>query len=104
MPFGDARALVTGTIGTGKSTEILRIAEARSSQDLVVVLDLQRHFSQVVGDENALRNIEAWEVVFLGALAVVRMANEILPYPIPQYMLDDLGRAWDNSARSRSPA
>ena len=100
MPFGDARALVTGTIGTGKSTELLRIAEARSSQDLVVVLDLQRHFSQVVGDENALRNIEAWEVVFLGALAVVRMANEILPYSIPQHLLDDLARAWDKAAQA----
>ncbi len=100
MPFGDARALVTGTIGTGKSTEILRIAEARSSQDLVVVLDLQRHFSQVVGDEDALRNIEAWEVVFLGALAVVRMAHEILPYSIPQHFLDDLSRAWDKAANA----
>ncbi len=100
MPFGDARALVTGTIGTGKSTELLRIAEARSSADLVVVLDLQRHFSEVVGDENALRNIEAWEVVFLGALAVVRMAAEILPYPIPPELLNDLARAWDKAAQA----
>jgi len=56
-PFDGTRVLVTGTTGTGKSTELLRIAEARSGDDFVVLLDLQRHFSEVVGDEQALRNI-----------------------------------------------
>lgn len=32
VPFGEPRALVSGTIGTGKSTELLRIADARSRQ------------------------------------------------------------------------
>jgi hypothetical protein len=100
VPFGEPRALVTGTIGTGKSTELLRMAEARSGRDFVVVLDLVRHFSEVVGDEQALRSVEAWEVVFLAGLAVLRAANEVLPYPIPQSMQDDLGRAWERAAKA----
>jgi hypothetical protein len=100
VPFGEPRALVTGTIGTGKSTELLRIAETRSGHDFVVVLDLVRHFSEVVGDEQALRSVEVWEVVFLAGLAVVRASNEVLPYPIPDGMQKDLSRAWERVARA----
>lgn len=100
VPFGEPRALVTGTIGTGKSTELLRMAETRSGHDFVVVLDLVRHFSEVVGDEQALRNVEAWEVVFLAGLAVVRASNEVLPYPVPASMLQDLHRAWERVAKA----
>jgi hypothetical protein len=43
-PFAsDARILVTGTIGTGKTTELLRVAEARAHHEFVVFLDLARH-------------------------------------------------------------
>lgn len=100
VPFGEQRALVTGTTGTGKSTELLRIAEARSGRDFVVVLDLVRHFSEVVGDEQALRNVEAWEVVFLAGLAVLRASNEVLPYKVPPAMIDELGRAWERVAKA----
>ncbi|KYF82742.1 hypothetical protein BE17_40720 [Sorangium cellulosum] len=100
MPFGDTRALVTGTTGTGKSTELLRIAEARSGQDFVIVLDLHRHFAEVVGDEQALRNVGAWEVVFLAGLALVRAASELLPYPIPASYVADLSAAWEKVARA----
>ena len=101
VPFGEQRALVMGTTGTGKSTELLRIAEARTGRDFVVVLDLVRHFSEVVGDEQALRNVEAWEVVFLAGLAVLRAAAEVpLPYPVPESMVEELGRAWGRVARA----
>jgi hypothetical protein len=100
MPFGDTRVLMTGTTGTGKSTEVLRIAESRSGHDFVVVLDLQRHFSQVVGDEQALRKVSSWEVVFLAGLAVLRAATEILPYPIPEQYVKDLGNAWEKVAKA----
>lgn len=100
MPFGNTRALLTGTTGTGKSTELLRIAEARSGQDLVVVLDLHRHFSEVVGDEQALRNVSAWEVVFLAGLAVARAAEELLPYPIPDAQMRELAAAWEKVAKA----
>ncbi|MGK4005096.1 hypothetical protein WMF31_20885 [Sorangium sp. So ce1036] len=99
-PFEGTRALVTGTTGTGKSTELLRIAEARSRHDFVVVLDLQRHFSDVVGDEQALQDISSWEVVFLAGLAVARAAKELLPYPLPDQHLEELARAWQKAAKA----
>lgn len=100
VPFGEQRVLVTGTIGTGKSTELLRIAEQRTGRDFVVVLDLVRHFSEVVGDEQALRNVDAWEVVFLVGLAVLRASNEVLPYPVPEPMIKELGQAWARVAKA----
>src|SRR4051812_34457218 len=61
------KVLLTGTIGTGKSTELLRVAEARArnGDDFVILLDLVRHFRKVVGDLEALQNVTAWEVCFL---------------------------------------
>jgi hypothetical protein len=100
MPFGDTRVLMTGTTGTGKSTEVLRIAKQRSEQDLVVVLDLQHHFSKVVGDEQALRKVSSWEVVFLAGLAILRTGAELLPHPIPGQYIRDLGSAWEKVAKA----
>lgn len=100
MPFADSRVLLTGTVGTGKSTELLRIAEERMSEDFVIVLDLHRHFAEVMGDEQALERVESWEVVFLAGVALVRAANELLPYPIPKEHLDGLARAWKKLAEA----
>lgn len=60
-PFGSPRVLLTGTVGTGKTTELLRVAEARAAagKELVIVLDLVQHFSSVVGDVEALEHIGA---------------------------------------------
>ena len=54
----------------------------------------------MVGDEQALRNVSAWEVVFLAGLAVVRAANEILPYKIPDAYLTELSSAWEKVAKA----
>ena len=54
MPFGDPRILLTGTVGTGKTTELLRMAEARKDRELVVFLDLARQFNEVIKDPAAL--------------------------------------------------
>jgi hypothetical protein len=100
-PFEGTRVLVTGTTGTGKSTELLRIAEARSGEDFVVLLDLQRHFSEVVGDEQALRSISAWEVVFLAGLAVLRAAQELMAFaPIPEEHVEALRMSWERAAKA----
>lgn len=100
-PFDGTRVLVTGTTGTGKSTELLRIAEACSRDDFVVVLDLQRHFSEIVGDEQALQTITSWEVVFLAGLALVRAAKELVSFhPIPDEYLDGLASAWEKVAKA----
>lgn len=54
MPIADSRILLTGTVGTGKTTELMRLAEAREGKEFVVFLDLERHFSEVVRDSPAL--------------------------------------------------
>src|SRR5262245_19375805 len=64
VPRGIPRVLLTGTVGTGKTTELLRIAEARTAKEFVVFLSLERHFHEVVGDLPALQNVSAWEVCF----------------------------------------
>jgi len=100
LPFGLPRVLLTGTVGTGKSTELIRVAEERAGADFTVLLDLHRHFSLVVGDEHALRRVSSWEVVFLAGLAVIRAASEVLPYPIPQAQIDALAIAWTKLAKA----
>ena len=100
LDFSDPRVILTGTVGTGKSTELLRIAEARASRDFVVLVDLHRHFADVMGDEQALERVESWEVVFLAGISLVRAASELLPYPIPKEYLESLGRAWEKLAKA----
>ncbi len=57
LPTGPTRILLTGTVGSGKSTELFRIAEARAGKEFVLFLDLDRHFTRVVGDPAALRKV-----------------------------------------------
>lgn len=75
-PFGDKRFLIIGTVGTGKSTELHQVAEARSERDFVVVVDLWHHFAERVGDPAALNAVQPWEVVFLIGLHLLRAADE----------------------------
>ncbi|MCB9760705.1 MAG: hypothetical protein H6739_12760 [Alphaproteobacteria bacterium] len=69
-PFGDKRFLLIGTRGTGKTTELLRVAEAREAQDLVVMLDVHTHFQRTVADLFALQRVQPWEILFLVGLAI----------------------------------
>src|SRR5262249_26215071 len=93
-PFGTPRMLLTRTAGTGKTTELLRIAEARASREFVVFLNLERHFHEVVQDPAALQNVSAWEVCFLAGVALLRGAEERLGFKFPEAHLRKLGRAW----------
>jgi hypothetical protein len=96
---GTPHVLLTGTVGTGKSTELLRVAEARASKEFVVFLDLGRHFDQVVGDPGALDHVTAWEVVFLAGLAVLRSAEERLGFTLSEEHRRALERAWVDAAK-----
>jgi hypothetical protein len=99
-PFGIPRLLLTGTMGTGKTTELLRIAEARVSKEFVVFLDLVRHFEQVVGDAVALQHVSPWEVCFLAGIALIRSAEERLGFVFPPAHIEELRQAWLKLARS----
>lgn len=99
-PFGIPRLLLTGTVGTGKTTELLRIAEARARKEFVVFLDLERHFEQVVGDTAALQHVSPWEVCFLVGLALLRSAEDRLGFTFPAPHLEDLKQAWIRLAKS----
>lgn len=91
-PFGAPRILLAGTVGSGKTTQMQRIAEERAGRDLVVLFDLQRHLEGVLGDLDALESVEAWEVAVLVGLAVGRL---MVDYPLwDPRRLDELDRAW----------
>ncbi|MFK7992167.1 MAG: hypothetical protein AB8I08_39475 [Sandaracinaceae bacterium] len=98
MGIGEGKFLLVGTVGTGKSTELLRIAEARQDTDFVVQLDLVEHFEHVVGDLAALQSVESWEVLFLALLAVARKAQlESIENVLGS--LGDFEAAWTRTAR-----
>jgi hypothetical protein len=104
-PFVEARILFMGTVGTGKTTELLRLAEARAQDDFVVFLDLAGHFDKVVGNPAALQRVSSWEVCFLVGLAVYRMASERLQIEWPSDVLPNLAAAWSAVAKaSRTPS
>ncbi|HLM45562.1 MAG TPA: hypothetical protein VK458_16935, partial [Myxococcaceae bacterium] len=103
-PFGTPRRLLMGTAGTGKTTELLRVAEEREERELVVFLDLERHFTQVLKDPNALNRIQAWEVCFMAGLALVFRFKERLGTELDAKLVKQLGEAWQELAReSKTP-
>jgi predicted ATPase len=87
-----------GTTGTGKTTELLHVAEEREERELVIFLDLERHFTQVVKDPNALNRIQAWEVCFLAGLALVFRFKVRLGTELDTEMVKHLGEAWQTLA------
>ncbi|MFN3199666.1 MAG: hypothetical protein ACE366_14770 [Bradymonadia bacterium] len=74
-PFGDKRFVIIGTVGTGKSTELLALAESRIERDFVVVVDLWSFFDRL-GDPSALDHIQPWEAIFLTGIHIYRAAME----------------------------
>lgn len=93
------KVLMTGTVGTGKSTELRRIAQAAGKHDFVLLLDLHRHFSETVGQEAALEQVSSWEIVFLIGVAAVRLSDEYLG-GAPKEMVQALEKAWTHAARA----
>jgi len=98
LPFADPRILLAGTVGAGKSTELLRLREARVDKDFVLLLDLHKQFASVMNDGEAIQRVEAWEVIFLVGLAVLGAAREVLPYAVPEEHVADLQKAWEQVA------
>jgi hypothetical protein len=76
VPMGGIkRFLLLGSIGSGKSTELLAVAEARGQHGPVVFLDLVEHFYDRIGDSQALQRVQAWEILLLIGLSVYRAAD-----------------------------
>lgn len=69
------RFVISGTSGSGLSTELHRIAEQRTRDSLVVFLDVHGHFAERVRDVAALDNVQPWELVLLVGLAVLSAAE-----------------------------
>jgi hypothetical protein len=67
--------LLAGCPGTGKSTELLRLARARTAQDFVVLVDLEAHLRTVAHDPDAIDRLAPWELAVLMALALERAAR-----------------------------
>jgi len=86
------RYLLYGTTGAGKTTELLRVGDARTKDTFVVFFDVGRHFDGV-GDPAALDHLQPWEVVFLCGLAVVRAAREVLGHQWDAEELNALSKA-----------
>jgi hypothetical protein len=99
LPFGIPRALLTGTVGTGKTTELFRLAETRRDKELVVFLQLDRHFLEIVGDPAGLQTVSPWEVCFLAGLSIVRAA-EAVGFVLPEIHKRELAQAWQAAARA----
>lgn len=97
-PFGTSRILLMGTVGTGKTTELLRVAEEREKHELVVFMDLAQHFTEVVKDPHALDRIHAWEVCFLAGLALVARLKAKLGIELDPELVKQLGKAWQGLA------
>lgn len=91
---GVPRLLMTGTVGTGKTTELLRIAEARADKEFVVFVDLERHCIEVVHDAKAIERVSPWEVCFLMGVALLRAAEERLAFELPVEHRKALENAW----------
>jgi hypothetical protein len=105
-PFDTPRVLLTGTVGTGKTTELLRIAEQRAAagKEFVLFLDLVHHFGSVVGDIEALQHVSSWEVCFLVGMALIRAAEERFGHTFSKDERDDLARAWSELAKATDTA
>jgi len=90
----ESRVLLLGTVGSGKSTELLKVAAAREPHEFVILLDLARHFTDVVGDPAALVQVAPWEVCFLVGVAAVREARERIGLEVPEERVRALEEAW----------
>ncbi len=86
--------MLTGTVGTGKTTELQRIAQERADREFVIFVDLERHCSEVVHDAQALERVSPWEVCFLMGLSLLRAAEEKLGFQFPDLHRAELEKAW----------
>lgn len=76
LPIDARRILVAGSIGSGKSTELLIIAERLAPERVVVLFDLWQHMESSVKDVAAIEHLQAWELIGLVGLALLRVGTK----------------------------
>lgn len=69
--------LLMGPVGSGKTTELFRIAHfRRQAEDCIVFLDVNQHFERIVKDRDAFEKIHAWEILFLIGLGLIQKGHD----------------------------
>ncbi|MCX4240295.1 hypothetical protein [Paraliomyxa miuraensis] len=76
LPIGHMCYGVAGSVGSGKSTELLAAADKLTDDALVVFVDLWRHFESSVRDPGALNHLQPWELIGLLGLSLVRAGTD----------------------------
>jgi hypothetical protein len=76
LPIGHMCYGVAGSVGSGKSTELLAAADELTDDALVVFVDLWRHFESSVRDPGALDHLQPWELIGLLGLSLVRAGTD----------------------------
>lgn len=84
------KALISGAAGSGKSSELLHIADALSSTHMVVVVDLYRVF---VDDRDERTSKDKWHISRLLGLAIWRFGAEKLGHTWKNDLFSPLAKA-----------
>jgi hypothetical protein len=96
---GHKRFMILGGIGSGKSTELYGIADARTAGGPVVFIDLVQHFDKRVGDIAALDRVQPWEILLLVGLAVFGAGKSRFGHEWSKELrkrFDEAGRAFED--------
>lgn len=86
---GDKRFMLLGGLGSGKSTELHRIADQRCADGPVIFVDLVDHFEERINDPAALNRVQPWEVLLIIGLAVVQAGEQAFAH---RWSKDLIGR------------
>jgi hypothetical protein len=102
---GHKRFMILGGLGSGKSTELLGIAETCSATGPVVFVDLVNHFEERVGDIAALDRVQPWEVLLLVGLAVFGAGEARFGHKWSAQLrkqFDEAGRAFEENGDGKA--
>ncbi len=89
--------IVCGSMGCGKSTELVRLAKVLENHYSVVALDMVRSLRADI----LINQVQASEVLFAIGAGAVQMAQEDLGHEVPEAMVDDLTNAFGGLLQER---
>ncbi len=89
--------IVCGSMGCGKSTELVRLATVLENHYSVVALDMVRSLRADI----LINQVQPSEVLFAIGAGAVQMAREDLAYEVPRDLVDELTNAFGGLLRER---